>query len=297
VVICLKRGADLHMAQLTPLPLTVSCFSKIQIVFTFLVRAHPGSPGQRAVKRVCVCVCMQTVLNIVCTRALPINEPETTAILRIADDTSLAVADDLLYCDWLGRVRLIKSDILQLRLWEWSVATRSVAVVTGLHVSRFFYLFCADNCVNVLGQTEKAWHNNNYSVHTRAVTVSSTEAIQRHKILDVFEQISRPPLHTTLLLPSIAAQQKRRRQHYNRAFSHRTQINTRLTIAAASMTWTLAHMTLQFTIFTNYNQHTFTVSQKKNSLAITSPNVNWFSNFFRCQIKQYMTLLQIHCVI
>jgi len=45
------------MAQLMPLPLTVSCFSKVQIGFTFLVRAHPGSPGQRAVKRVCVCVC------------------------------------------------------------------------------------------------------------------------------------------------------------------------------------------------------------------------------------------------
>ena len=50
VVICLKRGADLHMAQMTPLPLTVSCFSKIQIGFTFLVLAHLGSPGQRAVK-------------------------------------------------------------------------------------------------------------------------------------------------------------------------------------------------------------------------------------------------------
>jgi len=46
----------LHMAQLMPLPLTVSCFSKIQIGFTFLVPAHPGSPGQRAVKRVWVCV-------------------------------------------------------------------------------------------------------------------------------------------------------------------------------------------------------------------------------------------------
>jgi len=40
-----------------PLPLTVSCFTKIQIGFTFLVPAHPGSPGQRAIKRVCVCVC------------------------------------------------------------------------------------------------------------------------------------------------------------------------------------------------------------------------------------------------
>ena len=56
MVICLERGADLHMAQLMPLPLTVSCFSKIQIGFTFLVPAHPGSPGQRAVKRVCVCL-------------------------------------------------------------------------------------------------------------------------------------------------------------------------------------------------------------------------------------------------
>jgi len=45
------------MAQLMPLPLTVSCFSKIQIGFSFLVPAHPGSPGQRAVKRVCACVC------------------------------------------------------------------------------------------------------------------------------------------------------------------------------------------------------------------------------------------------
>ena len=53
----LELGADLHMVQLMPLPLTVSCFSKIQISFTFLVPAHPGTPGQRAVKRVCVCVC------------------------------------------------------------------------------------------------------------------------------------------------------------------------------------------------------------------------------------------------
>jgi len=54
VVICLERDADLHMAQLMLLPLTVSCFIKIQIGFTFLVPAHQGSPGKRAVKRVCV---------------------------------------------------------------------------------------------------------------------------------------------------------------------------------------------------------------------------------------------------
>ena len=47
----------LAYAQLMPLPLTVSCFSKIQIGFTFLVPTHPGSPGKRAVKRVSVCAC------------------------------------------------------------------------------------------------------------------------------------------------------------------------------------------------------------------------------------------------
>ena len=54
MVNCLELGADLHMAQLMPPPLTVSCFSKIQIGFTFLVAAHPGSPGKRAIKRVYV---------------------------------------------------------------------------------------------------------------------------------------------------------------------------------------------------------------------------------------------------
>jgi len=56
MVISLELGADLHMVQLMPLPLTVSCFSKIQIGFIFLVLAHLGSPGKRAIKRVCVCV-------------------------------------------------------------------------------------------------------------------------------------------------------------------------------------------------------------------------------------------------
>ena len=56
MVVCLEQGADLHMAELIPLPLTVSCFSKVQIGFTFLALADPDGPGQRAIKRVCVCV-------------------------------------------------------------------------------------------------------------------------------------------------------------------------------------------------------------------------------------------------
>ena len=46
MVVCLERGADLHMAQQILLPLTVSYSSKIQIGFTFLVPAHPGVPDK-----------------------------------------------------------------------------------------------------------------------------------------------------------------------------------------------------------------------------------------------------------
>ena len=54
---CLEQGADLHMAQLMPLPLTVFCFSKIQIGFTFPVLAHLGNPGKKGTLNGCVCVC------------------------------------------------------------------------------------------------------------------------------------------------------------------------------------------------------------------------------------------------
>ena len=75
MVICLQRGANLHMAQLMPLPLTVSCFSKIQIGFTSLVLAHPGCPTKRAVKRVCVCVCINCNCNWGICIAPPTGRP------------------------------------------------------------------------------------------------------------------------------------------------------------------------------------------------------------------------------
>ena len=37
MVICLERGADLHIAQLIPLPLTISCSSKSRLGFTRMV--------------------------------------------------------------------------------------------------------------------------------------------------------------------------------------------------------------------------------------------------------------------
>jgi len=72
MVVCLEQGADLHMAQLMPLLLTIFFFSKIQIGFTFLVPVHLCSPRKRAVNRVCVrvhvCVCV-SVCNCVCMSA------------------------------------------------------------------------------------------------------------------------------------------------------------------------------------------------------------------------------------
>jgi len=64
MVICLEQGAALHMAQLVPLPLTVSCFVKIQIDLTFLVPAYPGSPGKRAIKCVCVLACVLVFIMV-----------------------------------------------------------------------------------------------------------------------------------------------------------------------------------------------------------------------------------------
>ena len=63
MVIYLEQGADL--AQLMPEPLTVSCFSKIQIGFTFLVLAYPGSPGKGTLNMcVCVFVCVRSAYCI-----------------------------------------------------------------------------------------------------------------------------------------------------------------------------------------------------------------------------------------
>ena len=67
-----------------PLPLTVSCFSKIQIGFIFLVPAHPGSPGKGAVKRVCVCVVsLNYFVNILMLRNFYVMLRYTVPVLYI----------------------------------------------------------------------------------------------------------------------------------------------------------------------------------------------------------------------
>jgi len=64
MVICLEQGADLHTAQLMPLPLTVSCFSKIQIGLPFWYRISRVVPDKRLLNGcVCVCVCVRSTVN------------------------------------------------------------------------------------------------------------------------------------------------------------------------------------------------------------------------------------------
>jgi len=98
MVICLEWCAYLHMAQLMPLPLTVSCSNEIQIGFTFLVPAHLGSPGQRAVKRVCVCVCVRA-----CVRVYPLvdhwrHQQVNCKITKRS--SSLCLLSFMLFCCW-----------------------------------------------------------------------------------------------------------------------------------------------------------------------------------------------------
>jgi len=73
VVICLERGADLHMDQLIPLPLTVSCFSKIQIGFTFLERGPLMG---------CVCACVAYLHTHTHTHTFNGPFSETTQLSR-----------------------------------------------------------------------------------------------------------------------------------------------------------------------------------------------------------------------
>ena len=63
-VICLERDAiDLRMVQLMPLPPHHLLLQQNPEWFILLVPAYPGCPGKKAVKRLCVCVC------VLCCRA------------------------------------------------------------------------------------------------------------------------------------------------------------------------------------------------------------------------------------
>jgi len=89
VVICLERGADLHVVQLMPLPLTVSCFSKIQIGFYLSGTGYPGSPGQRAVKRVCV-IDLGPVASCSVSFDCRLTNPSSISLAEVSHDMPLS---------------------------------------------------------------------------------------------------------------------------------------------------------------------------------------------------------------
>ena len=94
MVICLERGADVHTARLMPLPLTVSCFSKIQIGFTFLVLAHLGSPGKGPLNG-CVCVCYVLLMFQCCEHLNTVYCRSNININDVLGDYSLTLVDVL----------------------------------------------------------------------------------------------------------------------------------------------------------------------------------------------------------
>jgi len=104
VVICLEQGADLPMAQLMPLPLTVSCFSKIRIGFTFLIPAHPGSPGKRA--GVCVWKLQRHVYIILSSQRWRHSVAMTSLLLQTESAEGLRVTEGVR----MSKARSLHSD-------------------------------------------------------------------------------------------------------------------------------------------------------------------------------------------
>jgi len=66
MVMCLGRGADLHMAQLMPLPLTISCSSKSSLVLPFWCRLTRVVPDKiQDGRKTVVCVCVRVLLSTI----------------------------------------------------------------------------------------------------------------------------------------------------------------------------------------------------------------------------------------
>ena len=132
MVICLEPGADL---QLMPLPLTVSCFSKIQIGFTFLVPAHPGSPGHRAVKRVCV-------------TAYP-GSPGQNAVKRLCIWTDVCSPQSLCFVCMTGHY-----NFYYVRMYDWVSTRNRLLSLSGLiRQTELEYELWSDSPVLITGNT------------------------------------------------------------------------------------------------------------------------------------------------
>ena len=173
MVICLEQDADLHMAQLMPLPLTFSCFSKIQIGFAFLVPADVGSPGKRAIKRLCVCVLEIVVFfgyisfaAVICCFVVSLQLHQNLVwILRRYYSPLRRV--------WCGRRWLRHDAAFRHRIWRhWGCAevrrTRSYSLYYGRQSER-----CAGS--RVYNGSSAVWPNHGRSIRAREARFAAVE--------------------------------------------------------------------------------------------------------------------------
>ena len=145
VVVCLEQRAGLHMAQLMSLLLTVSCFSKIQIGFTFLVPAHLGSLRKRAVKRArvraCVCVYMMYfhILHI-STHLVDFSVHHVARYLLVVSlcGHSRSLCVSVMYVPCSVIVRFINAGRQLLIIWQCCMRMRVRACI---HVILYIILF------------------------------------------------------------------------------------------------------------------------------------------------------------
>ena len=153
--ICLERGADLHMAQLTPLPPSVSCFSKIQIGFTFLVPAHPGSPGQRAVKR-----CMSAVKTNLCESSHVVAGDVRVGTIEFLDDNEALVE----LCEHVGHGTAEQRVLRRiLKLHAHNTHTKLTTVSTVSALSGRYRLISTGSADYVLPRTRTRFGQRGYS--------------------------------------------------------------------------------------------------------------------------------------
>ena len=156
MVICLEWGAGLHMAQLLPLPPTLSCFSKIQVDCIFLVLAHPGSPRQRAVKRVCVC----GPEKFLCPARLHVScDAAATCI------SSISGHYNVLFCHNCSRPKMLLK-------WSWFFG------ITGPDTSWISPAFCPDIWMGTLFKPWPPTGNTHWQIGE--VATSGFRLLDRH---------------------------------------------------------------------------------------------------------------------
>jgi len=131
-------GARCRLAygQLMPLPLTVSCFSKIQISFTFLALAHPGSPGKWPLNG---CVCYPHNGGDVTVNSLLIDLPPThIQRLQSVQNAAAKLIFNLRRCDYINDALI---SLHWLRVPERIICKVATLTYRALHGSAPTYFF------------------------------------------------------------------------------------------------------------------------------------------------------------